>query len=64
MPNSEQNAADGNLLRIPEVARRLNVHDETVRRLLRAHKLIGIKIGRGWRVARGEIDQRLRKGAI
>jgi len=41
---------------VEEVARRLQVHEETVRRWLRDGKLKGVRLGRraGWRVEESE----------
>ena len=37
-------------LTVDEVAEQLRVHRRTVRRLLVARRLPGLKVGRGWRV--------------
>jgi excisionase family DNA binding protein len=54
------------LLSTEETARRLGVHVETVRRLLRSGTLRGVKIGHVHRIEEGEISayvERLRAGA-
>lgn len=54
------------LLSTEETARRLGVHVETVRRLLRSGTLHGVKIGHVHRIEEGEISayvERLRAGA-
>ncbi len=52
-------AEDDPLLRVDEVASRLRVSDETVRRLLRKGTLRGIRLGStkmGWRIRASEVD--------
>jgi excisionase family DNA binding protein len=50
-------APDDKLLDVEEVARRLDVQPETVRRLLRSKKLAGMQISRraGWRVRESDL---------
>lgn len=46
------------LLTVPEVALRLRVHPETIRRWLRTQKLRGFRVGEdraGWRVPEAEL---------
>lgn len=45
------------LLTVAEVARRLSVSEETVRRLIAHRKLAAVRITRAIRVARSDLDQ-------
>jgi len=45
----------GNYIRIPEAAKRLGIHEESLRRLLRIGTLRGRKIGGQWFIDRGEL---------
>ena len=51
-------------LTVEEAAERLSVHDQTVRRWLRAGKLQGTSINRraGWRIRESEIERFLTEG--
>lgn len=54
--------ADEELLTVAEVARRLRLSEETIRRWIRGGKLQAIRIGSdraGFRIRRSEIDQLL-----
>jgi excisionase family DNA binding protein len=56
---------DERLLKVDEVAERLRVHPETVRRLLRSGKLRGsMPIGPrgGWRIPASEVERLLAEG--
>ena len=46
-----------NLLTADEVAARLRLHVETVRKLLRTRRLIGFKIRRRWRIRQSSLDK-------
>lgn len=51
------------LLTVQEVAARLRLHEETIRRWLTSGKLHGVKIGPtrgGWRIAASEVERILR----
>ena len=48
------------LLRVPEVARRMNVPVSTVQRLIRSRQLTSVKIGGTRRVTPRAVDQLLR----
>ena len=51
------------LLTVGEVARRLAMSDETIRRWLRAGRLRGVRLGArraGWRVSEADLDTYLR----
>ena len=51
--------AEDELLTVDEVARRLRVHPETVRRYLRAGQLRGVRFGgrrTGWRIRASEVE--------
>lgn len=50
-------------LTVGEVAETLHSHPEVVRRWLRAGRLAGIKVGRGWRVPTDSLPEPLRAGA-
>jgi excisionase family DNA binding protein len=59
--------ADDRLLTVPEVADRLRLKPETVRRWLRSGKMKGIALGSdhaGWRVRESEVDRLLNQGAV
>ncbi len=43
-------------LSVPELAARLAVDESSVRQRLAAHRLYGIKLGRGWRIPLFELD--------
>ena len=45
------------LLTLGEVAKRINVHPETVRRWLKEGRIRGIRIGRDWRFDPDDIDR-------
>ena len=45
------------LMPVHEVATRLNVSNETVKRMLRAGRLPGCKVGGDWRVEPAELDR-------
>lgn len=47
---------------VSQVARAMQVSEETVREWLRAKRLGGVKVGRTWRIPEAEI-QRLKTGA-
>lgn len=51
-------------LTVDEAAERLSVHEQTVRRWLRAGQLIGTSINRraGWRIRESEIQRFLTEG--
>jgi excisionase family DNA binding protein len=42
---------------VSQVAKRLNIHAESVRRLIRQGKLPAIKFGNKWLVERGTLEQ-------
>jgi excisionase family DNA binding protein len=42
---------------VSEVSKRLNIHPESVRRLIRQEKLPAIKFGNKWLVAKTDLDQ-------
>lgn len=54
--------ADGALLTVEEVAKRLNVHEETVRRWIRNGEIEVIELGRraGYRVTEAALDKFIR----
>ena len=55
---------DDPLLRVDEVAERLRVSEETVRRMLRAGRLRGVRLGStkmGWRIPASELARLLGK---
>ena len=64
MSNSSANAGAGDLLLTNEVANIWRVHVETVRRAIRDKRLRAVKIGRHWRVRRGELDRIEREGGV
>ena len=45
------------MLKIPEVAKRLNIHYNTARRLVVNGEIQSIKIGRVWRVKEEELEK-------
>jgi excisionase family DNA binding protein len=45
-----------------DVAARLKMHRDTVRRLLRTGKIPGVKIGRAWRVPSDRLAKWIEKG--
>jgi excisionase family DNA binding protein len=49
---------DDQLLTVPDVAKRMQVGEETIRRWLRSRELAGFHLGRGssWRVKRSDLD--------
>jgi excisionase family DNA binding protein len=49
---------------IKQVAFRFQIHEETIRRWLRAKRLIGIKAGRAWRISEDEIARVCKGGGI
>lgn len=52
------------LLTVRQVAKRLSVHEETVRRWIAAGRLRAIKLGSraaGWRIRQGELDRFLQE---
>ena len=49
------------MLSLEEVAYRLNVSVQTVRRLIDSGQLKGVKVGRQWRVRREDLDAYIRK---
>ena len=52
-------------LHTPEhIAAILNVKVTTVRRWLREKKLIGIRIGRMWRIEQSQLDALLKRGGL
>lgn len=52
------------LLSIDEVAFILNVSDQTVRKLIKEHKLFAIKLGRIYRITWSSLNEFLSKGDI
>ncbi|MDA8218568.1 MAG: helix-turn-helix domain-containing protein [Dehalococcoidales bacterium] len=50
------NAPASDLLTVPEVARHLGLHTQTVYRLLSSGNLKGVRIGRVWRVRRQSVE--------
>jgi excisionase family DNA binding protein len=51
------------VLTVPEVAERLRINEETVRRWLRTGKLQGVRLGgtrAGYRIAESEVERLLR----
>ena len=48
---------DHNLLTVEEVAERLSVSTETVRRYLREGRLRGVKLIRAWRIQPEELER-------
>jgi len=57
--------AEEQLLTVPEVARRLRISEETVRRWLRGGKLKGIRLATeraGWRIPASEVAAMLAVG--
>ena len=59
--------AEDELLTVPEVARRLRLNPETVRRWLRQGKIKGSLMGGdrgGWRVAASEVERFLQAGGV
>jgi excisionase family DNA binding protein len=58
---------DVELLTIAEVARRVRVHPETVRRWIRSGRLRGVLPGgdrAGYRIARADLERFLDRGAL
>ncbi len=53
---SKQSLLD-NYVGVDEVAERLNIHPESVRRLIRQGKLPAIKFGNKWLVERATLEQ-------
>ena len=51
-------------LTIRQVAGKLNIHSETVRRWLRESRLHGMKTGSHWRIPVAELSRVEREGAI
>jgi excisionase family DNA binding protein len=49
------------MLSLEEVAYRLNVSVQTVRRLIDSGQLKGVKVGRQWRVRQEDLDAYIRK---
>ena len=47
-----------------QFAHRLQLHPESVRRMLRTHRLHGIKIGRGWRIPTTELERMKLAGGL
>jgi excisionase family DNA binding protein len=47
-----------------ETARILRVNIDTIRRLLRARKLPGVRIGKHWRIRRQDLDDLLKSGQL
>jgi len=57
--------SEGQLLTVPEVAARLRLGEESVRRWLRQGRLRGIQPGGtkiGWRVTESELERFIREG--
>jgi len=52
-----ENDRRDNLLTVDEVAVRLRLHAETVRKLLRTRRLVGFKIRRRWRIRQSSLDK-------
>lgn len=44
------------MMTIHDVAAKLNVDERTIRELIRKNELRAIKVGKEWRVARGDLD--------
>lgn len=53
---SKQSLLD-NYMGVDEVAERLNIHPESVRRLIRQGKLPAIKFGNKWLIERATLEQ-------
>jgi excisionase family DNA binding protein len=47
------------LMTVEEVAAYLKIHPEVVRRWLREKRLLGIKVGKEWRIAKEDLDKYL-----
>ncbi len=48
------------MLTVSEVAQILKLSDLTIRRYLKENKLNGFKVGREWRIVKGELDNFIR----
>jgi excisionase family DNA binding protein len=44
-------------LTVKEVAQELRLSEETVKRMLRTHKMPGYQVGREWRIDRAEYEE-------
>ena len=44
-----------NILTVPQLAEFLQITEQTVRKALTSKKLIGFKIGNGWRIEKEEV---------
>ena len=49
------------MLKIPEVAKKLNIHYNTARRLVVNGEIQSIKIGRVWRVKEEELEKFIKR---
>lgn len=49
------------MLSLEEVAYRLNVSVQTVRRLIESGQLRGVKVGKQWRVRQEDLDDYIRR---
>jgi excisionase family DNA binding protein len=59
MATTTSTADHSELLTVGEVASLLRISEHTVRRLLATGELPGVRVGRQWRIAAGELDARL-----
>lgn len=52
------------LLTTDEAADYLRVHVETVRFWIRTGRLAAVKVGRGWRIRRGDLERIAERGTV
>jgi excisionase family DNA binding protein len=58
--------AEDRWLTVAEIAERLRVHEQTVRRWLRSGELPGRALGRkaGWRIREADLEEFMRRGKL
>lgn len=52
------------LLTTAQVAQRLSLAEATIRAWLRAGKLLGVKVGKSWRVPKSELQRIIGSGSV
>jgi excisionase family DNA binding protein len=64
MNDSITHDATGEHLTTRQFASRYQIHEETVRRMIREHRVQAVKMGRHWRVPATEFERITKEGGV